>query len=108
MNGVKEVLVLYYDHQDMNEMFEYILDKLRESGCGHSILISKISMSITSPDHQIIVQFIRNNKDGTKYKGRKPTYYYGWGAEFASYMEGHGAKRLNTLDDVVFKLSKGE
>ena len=108
MNGVKEVLILYYDRRDMNEMFEYILDKLRESGCSHSILVSKISMSITSPYHQITVQFIRNNKGGTKYKGRKPTYYYGWDTKFAYYMEGHGAKCLNTLDDVVFKLSKGE
>lgn len=105
---MKEILVLYYDHRDLNEMLEYLIDKLRESGCTQNILINKVSASITSPDHQIIVRFIRNNESGTKYKGRRPTYYYGWDTKFASYIEYHGAKRLNTLDDIVFKLSKGE
>ena len=105
---MKEILILYYDHRDMNEMLEYLLDKLHESGCTQNILINKVSASITSPDHQIIVRFIRNNESGTKYKGRRPTYYYGWDTKFVSYMEYHGANRLNTLDDIIFKLSKGE
>lgn len=45
------------------------------------------------------ILFICN--DEKWYRGRRPTFYYGYGATYVDYMNAVRSTRLSTLDDIV-------
>lgn len=80
-----EILVLCNDKRDQQEKFNYI----------RFIYPNYIS----SGARQMKILFICN--DEKWYRGRRPTFYYGYGATYVDYMNAVRSTRLSTLDDIV-------
>lgn len=90
-----EILVLCNDKRDQQEKFNYILDRLNRFNYIRFIYPNYIS----SGARQMKILSICN--DEKWYRGRRPTFYYGYGATYVDYMNAVRSTRLSTLDDIV-------
>lgn len=90
-----EILIAnYYTLKERDEVFRYLYENLRNEPYLKAIQSAK----------QIMVNDFRirlMSNESKHYRGRRPEYYYGYGTDFMSYMNAIGAKRLNSLEEVI-------